>query len=413
MFDVAGLTKRDAQRLGDRSRDLVLDHEHVVDVAIEALGPQVIAVGDVHQLRADAQAVAGLADAALEHRLHVQSLADLAHVDLRALELERRGPRHDRQPLDAGERADQLLGHPVAEILLVGIVGQVGEGQHGDRRQARDRRRRQRHAAHQGAQVSEQIGDALITPTGLPRRRACNDAIEIGRGAADGRDGTVQQRNEHDSGVRPFERTLAGRHLVDEDAERKDVAARVDRISHQLLGRHVGERADDLALARLLDAWQPRRLDVLGEAEVEHLHAAVGADHDIGRLEVAMDDPPGVRRGERLGDGNRNRQQLVELESARRNQPVERRPLHQLHRDEGNVVRFLDGVNGDDIGMVQRRDGARFTGEAAAVLAVVGLENFQRDVALEARIAGPVDLAHTPDAEEGNDFVRPQALAWQ
>ena len=49
------------------------------------------------------------------------------------------------QPLDLGQRVDQLVGHPVAEVLVLRVGAQVGEGQHRDRaRQARLRRRRRR-----------------------------------------------------------------------------------------------------------------------------------------------------------------------------------------------------------------------------------------------------------------------------
>ena len=41
---------------------------------------------------------------------------------------------------------------------------------------------------------------------------------------------------------------------------------------------------------------------MLGEAEVDHLHRAGLRHHDVGRLEVAMDDALLVRRLERLGD---------------------------------------------------------------------------------------------------------------
>ena len=50
----------------------------------------------------------------------------------------------------------------------------------------------------------------------------------------------------------------------------------------------------------------------LGEAEVEHLHRAVGADLDVGRLQVAVDDPLLVRRLERFGDLPRDRQRFID-----------------------------------------------------------------------------------------------------
>ena len=46
----------------------------------------------------------------------------------------------------------------------------------------------------------------------------------------------------------------------------------------------------------------------LGEPEVQHLHGAVGSNHDVGRLQVAMHDSPLVRgvegEGDLAGDGH-------------------------------------------------------------------------------------------------------------
>ena len=126
-----------------------------------------------------------------------------------------------------------------------------------------------------------------------------------------------------------------------------------------------------------------------------------------------MDDAAGMSGGERLGNRHGNRKELGKLEAARGNQAVEGRALDQLHREERLAFDFLDRVDGDDVRVVQRGDGAGFAREALAVLGVVSLEDFERDVALEARVAGPVDLAHAPDAEQGDDFVGAKALAWQ
>ena len=52
------------------------------------------------------------------------------------------------------------------------------------------------------------------------------------------------------------------------------------------------------------------------EAEVQHLHRAVGPHLDVRGLEIAVDDPLLVRRFERLGDLLRDRQRFVERESA-------------------------------------------------------------------------------------------------
>ncbi len=99
----------------------------------------------------------------------------------------------------------------------------------------------------------------------------------------------------------------AGGHLVEHHADREDIRAVIDRLALELLGRHVGQRADDHA-----DAGRGRRHRLgciavgfraveLDKPEVENTHAAVVADHHVPRLEVAVDDAFGVRRLEGVG----------------------------------------------------------------------------------------------------------------
>ena len=60
----------------DAGRDLVLDGEDVVERPVVALGPEVGAGGGIDQLRGHPDAVAGLADAALEHVADAELAAD-------------------------------------------------------------------------------------------------------------------------------------------------------------------------------------------------------------------------------------------------------------------------------------------------------------------------------------------------
>ena len=62
--------------------------------------------------------------------------------------------------------------------------------------------------------------------------------------------------------------------------------------------------------------------------------------------------------------------------------------------------------------MVQRRERLGFAFEACDALDVVGEhvgKNFDGDVAAEARITGPVHLAHSTRADGRDHFVRPKA----
>ena len=69
--------ERDAQGLGDFARNFVLHFENVLHFAVVALRPQWEIGGGVDQLRGDAQAVAGAAQATCQHVGCPQLLADL------------------------------------------------------------------------------------------------------------------------------------------------------------------------------------------------------------------------------------------------------------------------------------------------------------------------------------------------
>jgi hypothetical protein len=63
------------QALRDGPSDLVLHREDVVQIAVVALGPELVAVGRARQLGRDAQPLAGLADRALHDVLDVETRA--------------------------------------------------------------------------------------------------------------------------------------------------------------------------------------------------------------------------------------------------------------------------------------------------------------------------------------------------
>ena len=127
-----------------------------------------------------------------------------------------------------------------------------------------------------------------------------------------------------DMAVDPFhrigraERQTPGEHLIERDAERIEVAARVDRAVHSpgLFGRHIGERAgDDLGrLGRLTLARQTR-----GDAEPGEPRPSVRAVHqDIGRLDVLVDEAALVRLAQRGGDADGEAQEALPPPSVRR-----------------------------------------------------------------------------------------------
>ena len=87
-------------------------------------------------------------------------------------------------------------------------------------------------------------------------------------------------------------RLAVGEQLVQDRADGEDVAPPVDDLPGDLLGRHVVERADQHAGLRHAGLGDAR------DAEVEDLDRRRRLDHDVGRLDVAVDDARLVREAE-------------------------------------------------------------------------------------------------------------------
>src|SRR4029434_8562661 len=66
-------------------RHLILQIEDVFERAVVAVGPDVIACCGVNELSSDADAIAGLADASLQHISDAELAADLLQIDRLAL----------------------------------------------------------------------------------------------------------------------------------------------------------------------------------------------------------------------------------------------------------------------------------------------------------------------------------------
>ena len=160
-------------------------------------------------------------------------------------------------------------------------------------------------------------------------------------------------------------------------------------------GGDVFREADDVRVNR------PR------QSEVEDLHMAVVSHHHVRGFQIAVDDVFPMRRRKRVGQRNRDVEEPRQRESTTRNPLVERAPLDELHRHEGNIIVFLDGEDGDDVRVVERGDGLGFPSEARQTVGVsregIG-KNLQRHITIQFRVARAVDLAHATSAEQGQNL---------
>ena len=93
----------------------------------------------------------------------------------------------------------------------------------------------------------------------------------------------------------------------------------------------------------------------LGQPEVEDLGVARRREEEVGRLDVPMNDPFGVRRLQTVGHLQRHRQDLVHLQPLPEHALLQRLALEQLHRDEVLPLVLVDVVDGADVRVIQGR----------------------------------------------------------
>ena len=144
----------------------------------------------------------------------------------------------------------------------------------------------------------------------------------------------IQELIEHCRRCVALERRSPGRHLEEDDPQREQVRARIERFSERLFGRHVARRAERRPAAGLLPRHRDRlrvprrcRRKDLRQSEVEDLDAIGVGHHDIAGLEVPVQDSGSVGRRKALGhlrrEGQRprNGQRSAGSRSSRRLRP--------------------------------------------------------------------------------------------
>ena len=140
-----------------------------------------------------------------------------------------------------------------------------------------------------------------------------------------------------------------------------------------------------------------------GEPEVQDLHQAVARHHEVPGLQVPVHDARRVRLREAGRDLGGELEQLLHGEGTVLEHLLERPALHQLHRDEARPLVLADLVDGGDVRMVEGRGGTSLSLEAPPLIRVARRrlgEDLDRDLAAEAGVAGPIDLAHPPRTDQ-------------
>ena len=152
------------------------------------------------------------------------------------------------------------------------------------------------------------------------------------------------------------------------------------------------------------------------EAEVEDLRVSAPGDKNVGRLDIAMDDAAGVRRIERVGDLDAEREQFLHRHGLAADFLLQRHAVEELHGDEGLAVVLADVVDGADIRMIEGGGGlglAQETGPRLGVLRDTIGQQLQSHKAVQTRVLGFVNDAHAATAEPLDDAVVRDGLVQQ
>jgi hypothetical protein len=208
------------------------------------------------------------------------------------------------------------------------------------------------------------------------------------------------------------ERRLPGQQLVQRTSQRVDVGAAIDGVTVQaLLGSHVVEGAQALTMRRDLSA-RSRPVKVPRQTQVEQPHLAGGSEHQVGRLDVAVNQPllmEVLQPESRLPDhftGFRHRQGAPLPD-----EPGQVVALDEL-QDEIGDARDLAGVIGrDQVGVRQANGQGLLLGEPRGDLGFAchaRVAHLDGHDALPAEVARLVDDGHAAAAQLPEDFVTGQ-----
>ncbi len=269
-------------------------------------------------------------------------------------------------------------------------------------------------------ELREQLVHGLEAILARLRHAAQDDLLQLGDDGevlaqlARRHRGLVQMLEDDVHRRRRGERHLAGEHVVQQHAQRIDVAALVRALVARLLRRDVVRRAHERARVGDVVLRGFAAGEELHQAEVENLHEVVIVllvqEHHVGGLQIAVDDPERVRFPQRAADLLRDvdhpvlRQRSVGLHRLR-----ERAAVEELHGDEeDSVVRAAVVVERDGVRVRQLGGDARLEEEPlveVGIAVVPRAQDFKGHHAVQRCLQCLVNTAHSAVANALEDPV--------
>ena len=155
------------------------------------------------------------------------------------------------------------------------------------------------------------------------------------------------------------ERPRAGEHLVEHDADRKEVRTRVQRLTTHLLGRHVGHGAENRSgirgvVERAVVRWRSarRRID-FRKTEVEDLEVPVRSEHHVLGFYIPVDDPFSVRCGKPACDSAAPFDGLARADWSSIHPLAQCRPVQQFFDEVQDFPGHANVVDREDVRVIQ------------------------------------------------------------
>src|SRR3954469_2376756 len=188
--------------------------------------------------------------------------------------------------------------------------------------------------------------------------------------------------------------------LVEDERERVEVGLLAGVAALRLLGRHVRQRADDIARAR--EDVIPRDASDAEVRQLRHALSVVGVvgHHDVAGLDVAVHHAAAVRMGERVAQCDADAQDVAVRQRALLHELAERAAPDELGDEVHRAVVAPGLVQGDDAGVRQPRGRLRLALGSPPGRCGVARDALDRPHAVEALAPG-----EPHDAEA----ARPQA----
>src|SRR6266404_2096671 len=140
---------------------------------------------------------------------------------------------------------------------------------------------------------------------------------------------------------------LSGEHLEEHHPQCVDVCPGIARFPQQLLGRHVGKRAQNHARLRYPTGDFLTREEQC-DPEVEDLRITVGGERHVARLEVAVKEPMPVRIVERVGDCGAEPEHIVHWQRAGCETRLECPARDVFHDQELVAIASIEVEDGGD-----------------------------------------------------------------